>query len=107
MHESAEAIAAAIERSSSMTGMIAATRTSTDRWACHSYSPDVSNHIRAAGQPRRDLEEPRDPERHLGHASISVTIDRYGHLSPGNESAAAGLLDGYLARAAPASAPSE
>jgi integrase len=33
---------------------------------------------------------------YLGHASITVTLDRYGHLSPGNESEAAALLDAYL-----------
>jgi integrase len=37
---------------------------------------------------------------YLGHASITVTIDRYGHLFPGNESEAAELLDAYLERAA-------
>jgi hypothetical protein len=30
----------------------------------------------------------------------STTFDRYGHLMPGNEEEAAGLLDAYLARAA-------
>ncbi len=35
----------------------------------------------------------------LGHASITVTLDRYGHLFPGSEAEAAGLLDAYLARA--------
>jgi integrase len=35
----------------------------------------------------------------LGHASITVTLDRYGHLFPGSEAEAAGLLDSYLARA--------
>jgi integrase len=33
----------------------------------------------------------------LGHASIAITLDRYGHLMPGSEAEAAGLLDGYLA----------
>jgi len=28
-----------------------------------------------------------------------VTLDRYGHLMPGNEGEAAGMLEGYLARA--------
>jgi hypothetical protein len=32
----------------------------------------------------------------MGHANISTTLDRYGHLFPGSESEAAGLLDGYL-----------
>jgi hypothetical protein len=29
----------------------------------------------------------------------TITLDRYGHLMPGNEEEAAGLLDVYLARA--------
>ncbi len=36
---------------------------------------------------------------YLGHSSIQITFDRYGHLMPGNESEAAGLLDVYLERA--------
>ncbi len=36
---------------------------------------------------------------YLGHSSIQVTYDRYGHLMPGNENEAAGLLDAYLAAA--------
>jgi integrase len=35
----------------------------------------------------------------MGHSSITITIDRYGHLFPGNEDEAAGLLDAYLERA--------
>lgn len=33
----------------------------------------------------------------MGHAKISITLDRYGHLMPGSEAEAAGLLDAYLA----------
>lgn len=33
----------------------------------------------------------------MGHASITITLDRYGHLFPGSEEEAAGLLDAYLA----------
>jgi integrase len=33
---------------------------------------------------------------YMGHASITITIDRYGHLLPGNEREAAGLLDLWL-----------
>ena len=36
---------------------------------------------------------------YMGHANIAVTFDRYGHLMPGNETEAAGLLDAYLDRA--------
>ena len=32
----------------------------------------------------------------MGHANISITMDRYGHLMPGSEEEAAGLLDTYL-----------
>ena len=35
---------------------------------------------------------------YMGHASITITLDRYGHLFPGNEAEAADLLDGYLAK---------
>jgi integrase len=37
--------------------------------------------------------------RYMGHSSIAVTFDLYGHLFPGNEREAAGLLDKYLERA--------
>jgi integrase len=36
---------------------------------------------------------------YMGHANISITLDRYGHLMPGNEEEAATLLDAYLERA--------
>jgi integrase len=32
----------------------------------------------------------------MGHANISITLDRYGHLMPGSEAEAAELLDAYL-----------
>jgi integrase len=35
---------------------------------------------------------------YMGRSSIQVTYDRYGHLMPGNEAEAAGLLDAYLQR---------
>jgi hypothetical protein len=34
----------------------------------------------------------------MGHANIKITLDTYGHLMPGNEAEAAGLLDAYLER---------
>jgi integrase len=37
---------------------------------------------------------------YMGHANIGITLDRYGHLMPGSEDEAAGLLDAYLERAA-------
>jgi integrase len=36
---------------------------------------------------------------YMGHTSVTVTYDRYGHLMPGNEDEAAALLDAYLERA--------
>lgn len=35
---------------------------------------------------------------YLGHASVTITLDRYGHLMPGNEAEAADMLDAYIAR---------
>ena len=35
---------------------------------------------------------------YMGHANVSITLDRYGHLMPGNEAEAAGRLDRYLER---------
>ncbi len=35
---------------------------------------------------------------YMGHASITMTLDRYGHLFPGSEEEAAGMLDAYLER---------
>jgi integrase len=35
---------------------------------------------------------------YMGHSNISVTFDRYGHLMPGSEQEARGLLDAYLER---------
>jgi len=35
---------------------------------------------------------------YLGHSSITITMDRYGHLMPGNEDEAVALVDGYLER---------
>ncbi len=33
---------------------------------------------------------------YMGHSSVTITLDRYGHLMPGNEAEAAELLDTYL-----------
>jgi integrase len=42
---------------------------------------------------------PKALSTYMGHASITITLDRYGHLFPGNEAEAASLLDAYLRRA--------
>jgi len=36
---------------------------------------------------------------YMGHSSITITLDRYGHLMPGSEKDAAELLEAYLAGA--------
>jgi integrase len=36
---------------------------------------------------------------YMGHSSVTITYDRYGHLMPGNEEEAAALLDAYLVEA--------
>jgi len=41
---------------------------------------------------------PKALQTFLGHASITQTMDRYGHLFPGAEDEAASLLDAYLQR---------
>jgi hypothetical protein len=57
----------------------------------------VSAHVRFADD--RGRREREGAQLVHGHSSITITLDRYGHLMPGNEDAAAELLDAYLARA--------
>ena len=42
---------------------------------------------------------PKALQTFMGHSSITVTLDRYGHRFPGSEEQAAVLLDAYLAEA--------
>jgi integrase len=35
---------------------------------------------------------------YMGHSTITMTLDRYGHLMPGNEREAAEMLRVYLER---------
>lgn len=53
-------------------------------------SPPFASLMIAAGVNAKAL------STYMGHANISITLDRYGHLMPGNEEEAAGLLDAYL-----------
>lgn len=53
---------------------------------------------------------PKALQTFMGHSSITVTLDRYGHLFPGSEGEAAVLLDAYLAESherARSASPSE
>jgi integrase len=42
---------------------------------------------------------PKAAQLHLGHSSITVTMDRYGHLFPSETSALAAALDRARAQA--------
>lgn len=43
---------------------------------------------------------------YMGHSSITITLDRYGHLMPGARAEDVSLVDSYLAAAtAPRTAP--
>ncbi len=39
---------------------------------------------------------PKALSTYMGHSSITITLDRYGHLLPGNEQQAATMLDQVL-----------
>jgi integrase len=41
---------------------------------------------------------PKTLSTYLGHATITITLDRYGHLMPGSEVEARTMLDAYLER---------
>jgi integrase len=70
-------------------------------WSKHGYTPIALHECRhtfasfmiAAGVNAKAL------SIYMGHTSVMITLDRYGHLFPGNEAEAASLLDAYLARA--------
>lgn len=44
-------------------------------------------------------EDPKRIQSYMGHSSITVTFDRYGHLMPGSETESAERLHEYLERA--------
>jgi integrase len=78
-----------------------ASRRATTAWAAAGLEPICFHEARhtaaslmiAAGINAKAL------SGYLGHASVALTYDRYGHLMPGNEQEAASLLDTYLAAA--------
>ena len=63
-----------------------------ERVTLHDLRHTYASFAIAAGVNVKALSE------YMGHASIVMTMDRYGHLLPGNEAEAAGLLDAYLKR---------
>jgi integrase len=79
----------------------AATRRARETWAAEALEPiglhecrhTYAAHMIAAGVNAKAL------STYMGHSSITITLDRYGHLMPGSEAEAAGLLEDYLERA--------
>ena len=78
-----------------------------DRWTACRLTPITLHECRhtyaslmiAAGVNAKAL------STYMGHANIAITLDRYGHLMPGNEEQAAGMLDAYLDKARAATVP--
>jgi len=58
-----------------------------DRVTLHDSPHSYASLMIAAGANAKAL------STYMGHSSITITLDRYGHLFPGNEQEAAGLLD--------------
>ena len=81
----------------------AATRRARETWTrvglapigLHECRHTYAAHMIAAGVNAKAL------STYMGHSSITVTLDRYGHLMPGSEAEAAGMLEAYLEAAAP------
>ena len=61
-----------------------------DRITLHECRHTFASLMIAAGVNAKAL------QTFMGHANISETLGRYGHLMPGSEAEAAGLLDAYL-----------
>jgi hypothetical protein len=68
------------------------------------HAPRVQALLYLADDRRRGQRE--GFSTHLGHSSIIVTLDRYGHPMPGNEHQAGALIEDYLGRRAPLRGPS-
>jgi integrase len=68
-------------------------------WRLAGHTPILlheSRHTYAAHMIAAGI-NPKALQTYMGHASITITLDRYGHLLPGNETHAANLHDAYLA----------
>jgi integrase len=63
-----------------------------ERITLHECRHTFASLMIAAGVNAKALSE------YMGHAKVGITLDLYGHLMPGNEDEAAGLLDAYLQR---------
>jgi integrase len=77
-----------------------AVRRARERWetcglpvlTMHQCRHVYASHAIAAGVNAKTL------STYMGHANIAITFDLYGHLMPGDEAHAVGLLDAYYAR---------
>jgi len=70
----------------------------TDAWTDNGLTPislHECRHSYAAYMIAAGI-NPKALSTYMGHSSITITLDRYGHLLPGNESEAAHLLDTWL-----------
>lgn len=65
----------------------------TERLRLHQARHTYASFMIAAGVNAKAL------SAYMGHSTISVTFDLYGHLMPGSEAEAAELLDAFLASA--------
>ena len=65
----------------------------TERLRLHQARHTYASFMIAAGVNAKALSQ------FMGHSSIKVTFDLYGHLMPGSEQEAAGMLDAFLERA--------
>jgi integrase len=89
-------------------------RSSVSPFAPHTVTDRADAAWKAAGLERIVLHEARHTfaslmiaagvnikalSTYCGDANIGITLDRYGHLMPGNEAEASELLDAYLERA--------
>jgi integrase len=72
-----------------MLGRRRALRRSVFTKGCHTFASILI----AAGVNAKAL------STYLGHSSIQIILDRYGHLMPGNEDEAVAFVDAYLERA--------
>ena len=66
------------------------TKAKLDRLTLHDCRHTFASFAIAAGVNAKAL------STYMGHSSVSITLDRYGHMMPGNEAEATVLLDRYL-----------
>jgi integrase len=66
-----------------------------ERVTLHNLRHTYASYMIAAGVNAKAL------STYMGHAKVSMTLDLYGHLMPGSEDEAAGMLDTYLSKTVP------